>query len=211
MEDLRQRIEKGERELQKLDPIMGKLITRHGTIIREPRTDYFMSLSRGIIGQQLSVKAASTIFSRFEALTGLDPQRVVAATHDELRSVGLSNAKANYIQDLAQHFATDPAVYNHLDALTDEEVIAELIAVKGIGIWTAQMFLIFTLVRLDVFAPDDVGLQNAMRRLYGWDTLPPKTELLVKSEVWRPYRTIASWHLWHSLDNEPKLPGRMAL
>ncbi len=203
MDDLSKRIAAGEQQLSKLDPKLGKIIALQAPIVHEPRTNYFMSLSRSITGQQLSVKAAATIFARFKALTGLDPRRVMAATPEQLRAAGLSGAKARYIQDLAAHFAHDPAVYNHLDTFPDDQVIAELTAIKGVGTWTAQMFLMFTLVRLDVFAPDDVGLQNAMRRLYGWADLPPKAQLIATADRWRPYRTIASWHLWASLKNEP--------
>jgi DNA-3-methyladenine glycosylase II len=103
------------------------------------------------------------------------------------------------------HFAADPAIYSHLETLSDEEVIRELTLVKGVGIWTAQMFLMFTLVRLDVFAADDVGLQNAMLKLYAWPSRPTKTDLLTAADKWRPYRTIASWHLWESLKNAPGL------
>jgi len=105
---------------------------------------------------------------------------------------------------LAQHFVANPRVYDHLDQLSDDEVIAELTAIKGIGVWTAQMFLMFTLLRPDVFAPDDIGLQRAMKLLYGWEAIPPKRELEAFAERWRPYRTVASWHLWESLNNTPK-------
>ena len=133
----------------------------------------------------------------------MEPANVVALSDEELRAVGLSRQKAGYIRDLAHHFTIDPAIYNHLNELNDEDVIADLTAVKGIGTWTAQMFLMFTLGRPDVFAPDDVGLQRAMMQLYKWGTLPHKKELVLVSEKWRPYRTIACLHLWHSLDAKP--------
>ncbi len=172
-------------------------------ILSEPKSDYFASLSRSIIGQQVSVAAARTIAGRFEEQTSYDPAKTVDLDAETIRTIGLSRQKASYIHDLAQHFVDNPNVYHHLDTLSDEEVIAELVAVKGIGTWTAQMFLIFTLERLDVFAPDDAGLQRAMLRLYNWEVLPHKKELITTAEKWQPYRTVACLHLWHSLDNTP--------
>jgi DNA-3-methyladenine glycosylase II len=196
-------ITEGERFLAGADPALGKLIAAHGSVVREPRYDYFASLARAIIGQQLSVKAAASIFARFEELTSLKPESVVALSEDDVKAIGLSRPKARYIQDLAQHFVDDSAVYNHLGTLSDDDVIRELTAVKGIGAWTAQMFLMFTLVRPDVFAPDDLGLQKAVKQLYDLESIPPRSELETIAERWKPYRTIASWHLWRMLDNEP--------
>lgn len=186
-----------------LDPLLGALIRQNGTTAREPRSDYFTSLVRAIVGQQLSVKAASTIFERLKQATGLDPKKVNMLSEDAARALGLSRPKARYIHDLAEHFVKDSAVFNHLESLSDDDVIRELTAIKGIGVWTAQMFLMFTLTRPDVFAPDDVGLQAAMKRLYDWNELPPRSELEAFAERWKPYRTTASWHLWYSLDNAP--------
>lgn len=196
-------IKNAERALQNADPLLDALIKSHTITPPLLRTDYFASLCRSIIGQQVSVAAARAIAARFEGRTGMEPAEVAALQEEDTKAIGLSRQKASYIQDLARHFMTDPAVYNHLQSQSDEQVIAELTAVKGIGAWTAQMFLIFTLARPDVFAPDDVGLQRAMMRLYSWDTLPPKTELSGIAETWMPYRTIACLHLWQSLDNNP--------
>lgn len=200
---MRSAILTGEKELRRLDPVIGELIDRHGPLFRQPRTDYFAALVRSIVGQQISVKAAASIFGRLEARTELDPHKVAALDEAACKAIGLSGSKARYLKDLAEHFVADAAVFNHLESLNDDAVIAELTKVKGIGVWTAQMFLMFTLGRLDVFAPDDVGLQRAMMRLYGWAELPSRTELTAFAERWRPYRTIAAWHLWHSLDNAP--------
>jgi DNA-3-methyladenine glycosylase II len=104
---------------------------------------------------------------------------------------------------LAVKFAGNPGVYEHLERLDDAAVVQELTAITGIGVWTAQMFLMFTLVRLDVFAPDDAGLQRAMKALYGWEILPPRAQLVEAAARWKPYRTVAAWHLWKSLHNEP--------
>lgn len=192
-----------ETTLIEADPLLGALIKTQRLAPTELRGGYFASLARSIIGQQVSVAAARAIALRFSDQTAMEPARVAALTDDETRAIGLSKQKAGYIRDLAQHFVTNPAVYNHLETISDDEVIAELTAVKGIGIWTAQMFLMFTLGRPDVFAPDDAGLQRAMLQLYKWDALPPKKELAHVAEKWRPYRTVASLHLWHSLDNAP--------
>lgn len=189
--------------LIKIDPLLGRLIARQ-TIVRSSRPrNYFEALCRSIIGQQVSVKAAETIYGRFVETTKLKPESVRKLTEEEVKQIGLSRQKTSYLKDLADHFYKDSAVYNHLDSLNDDEVIKELTAVKGIGPWTAQMFLMFTLNRPDVFAPDDVGLQNAMMKLYKWETLPSRSELLLHAETWSPYRTTASFHLWHSLDNAP--------
>ncbi len=199
----RQKVIQAEKELAKLDPKLGALIEFQKPIFFEPRTDYFFSLCRSIIGQQVSLAAAAAIFKRLEDATKLNPKKVTALSEEQAKAIGLSRQKLSYIRDLALHFVENPNVYEHLERLSDEEVIEELTAIKGIGVWTAQMFLIFSLTRLDVFAPDDVGLQRALMKLYDWKTLPPKRDLATFAERWRPYRTVASWHLWHSLHNTP--------
>jgi len=196
-------IKQAEQALAKQDPILGKLINRQKLTPLVPRTDYFHSLSRSIIGQQISVKAAAAIFNRFGEATGFKPQIISQLTEGQIKAIGLSQSKARYIKDLAGHFVKDPNVYNHLERQPDEQVISELTEIKGIGKWTAQMFLIFTLARPDVFAPDDAGLQRGVLNLYGWQTLPPRQELEALAEKWRPYRSVASLHLWHALDNKP--------
>src|SRR5262249_31927947 len=154
------------------------------------------------IGQQVSVAAAAAIFGRLQAATGLEPKRISGTSDEDLRAGGLSRQKIRYIRDLASKFEENPGAYEHPEKWPDDARMGELTAVRGIGEWTAQMFLMFTLVRLDVFAPDDIGLQRAMKALYGWEKLPPRSELLAVAERWRPYRTVAAWHLWKSLDNE---------
>ena len=166
-----------EQELSLLDADMSALIRSNGPIVREPRQDYFASLARSIIGQQISVKAAAAIMGRFEIATGMDAARTAALGEDEARAIGLSGQKYRYIHDLAEHFVRDSMVFDHLDTLSNDEVIAELTKVKGIGVWTAQMFLMFTLVRPDVFAPDDRGLQLAIKKLYDLPDVPPRSEL----------------------------------
>lgn len=194
-------IKKAEKELIKLDSKLGVLIKSQDPIVHQPRTDYFNSLCRSIIGQQVSVAAAATIFGRFDSITDVESKRVVMMRDEDVKTIGLSRQKASYLHDLSERFVRNPQIYDHLEKLSDEEVIAELVAVKGIGIWTAQMFLMFTMTRLDVFAPDDVGVQRAMKQLYGWEELPEKAALEATADKWRPYRTVACWHLWKSLQN----------
>lgn len=197
--------------LAKADPVLGRLIDANGPLECKQREGYFASLARSIIGQQISVKAAAKIMERFQEVTNMDPRRTVSLTEDEAKVIGLSGQKYNYIRDLAEHFVRDSMIFNHLETLSDDEVIAELTKVKGIGVWTAQMFLMFTLARPDVFAPDDRGLQLAVKKLYGMAEIPSRAELEDIAAVWTPYRTLASWHLWHSLDNEPIAKTRPTL
>ena len=191
-----------EIELAHIDPVIGAIIQHNGPIVHIPREDYFVSLARSIISQQISVKAAAKIFERFKDMTQLDPHHIITLTDKETKIIGLSGQKFKYLHDLAEHFIRDSAVFNHLDSLSDEEVIVELTRVKGIGVWTAQMFLMFTLIRPDVFAPDDRGLQLAIQKLYTLPSVPPRSELEAIAATWSPYRTTACWHLWRSLDNE---------
>lgn len=193
-----------EANLQRQDTKLGELIKRQQLAPRDRPTDYFAALCRSIIGQQVSVAAASTIFGRFEELTGVKALNVLNLTEAHIKQIGLSRQKAGYLSDLAQHFCDNPKVYDHLEQCSDEEVIKDLTLIKGIGVWTAQMFLMFTLHRPDVFAPKDAGLQRAMMKLYGWKELPSEQILEAKAAVWAPYRTVACLHLWHSLDNTPK-------
>jgi DNA-3-methyladenine glycosylase II len=201
--DLTAQIAAAESALIKLDPRLGTLIAAQAPLNRLREGTYFGNLTRSIVAQQISVAASHAILARLDAATGLDPARVLATSPDDLRALGLSCSKAGYIHDLAAHFVEQPAVFDHLDALPDADVIAELTRVKGICVWTAQMFLMFTLGRLDVFAPDDVGLQRAITRLYNLPAVPPRAELEQIAGRWRPYRTVAAWHLWESLRNTP--------
>ena len=197
-------IKKAEAALLEMDPMISGLIKTQTLLTRPVRMDYFSSLAHSIIGQQVSVAAARAISGRFEEYTEMDPAKVAALTEEACKVIGLSRQKAGYLRDLAAHFVDNPSVYDHLDTLSDEAVITDLTAVKGIGVWTAQMFMIFTLGRPDVFAPDDVGLQHGMLKLFGWNELPPKKELAIIAQRWAPYRSVASLHLWQSLDAPSK-------
>lgn len=195
-------IRKAERHLAKVDPIMQRLIVRHGHCpIAEREFQPFHMLANSIISQQLSTKAAGSIKVRVGALVGMPFQinKVLSTTQEHLRGAGLSTAKARYIRELALHVNEGWLNFEEIISLDDEAVIEKLVIVPGIGRWTAEMFLLFGLKRLDVLALGDAGLQRAARSLYGKkrksETLLPRV-----AESWRPYRSIASWYLWRSLE-----------
>ena len=164
---------------------------------------HFGALIRAIVFQQLSGKAATTIHNRFLALFPDDeptPERVLAATDDQLRSVGLSRQKIGYLRDLASRVHSGALPLDHVDALADDDLITHLVQVKGIGRWTAQMFLMFKLGRPDVLPDLDLGIQNAIKRAYRKRLVKPKDVLRIGAK-WTPYSSIACWYLWRSLDN----------
>ena len=193
--------------LRGADPVMANLIDRFGLVRHERHRPPFYSLMAAIVGQQISVKAAAAIMER---LTGtfpegrtVGPAALAAVPIEQLRAVGLSGAKARYMHDLAEKVASGVVDLERLPALQDEEVIAALRQIKGIGRWTAEMFLIFSLGRLDVLAVDDLGLRTGIQRAYALDHLPQAAEIRSLAEPWRPYRTIATLYLWHYLHNTP--------
>ena len=167
----------------------------------------FQALVRSIIAQQISGKAARSIWKRLQE--SIRPRRltadvIAAIPIEELRTLGLSPQKASYVHDLAAKVSGGAVRLHRAQRMSDEEVIAELIQVKGIGVWTAQMFLIFSLGRMDVFPHDDLGVRMAIRNLYGLDDLPDKARSLSIAEPWRPYATVAAWYCWRSLDEPAK-------
>lgn len=190
-----------ELSLIQIDSTLGGAIKSNGTITPKPKSGYFKALASSIISQQISVKAAASIFERFEKMTKLSPELTISLSPEQSKTIGLSGQKTRYLIDLAHHFVNDSNVFSHLDTLNDDEVIHELTKVKGIGIWTAQMFLIFTLRRPDIFAPDDRGLQIAVEKLYKKSYT--RSELNNFSARWSPYRSTACLHLWRTLDSEP--------
>lgn len=175
-----------------------------------PHTNYYHELASSIISQQLSVKAAATIQGRFKDLFGGDfpsPEQILSKEVEELRSVGLSYQKAGYIQDLARHIIDGSVCFDTLDQLTNEAIVLELTKVKGIGEWTVHMFLMFCMGRLDVLPTGDLGIRTGMQRLYSLADLPKPDAMraLANTYNWRPYESVASWYIWQSLDNAPKL------
>ena len=194
-----------KRAIPPRDPVMGAIMRRYPRIHMESRGDPFMTLARSIVGQQISVKAAQSVWNRFAACVGepVTPQCVLAQKRPTLRACGLSDRKTEYIADLAQHFADGKIHLQRWPAMADEEIIAELTDVRGIGRWTAEMFLMFNLLRPDVFPLGDLGLQKGLRVAYhGGRKISLKT-MQSRGETLRPWRSVATWYLWRSLDPVP--------
>ena len=193
-------IQKALSYLKKSDSRMGCLIDEFGPPNFKPIDNYYEFLVRSIVYQQLSGKAAATIYGRFKDLFNSKlypkPKDVIAIPHESLRSAGLSNQKATYIRDLSEKWNRGEVDLSNLDKLSDEEISTELIKVKGIGQWTADMFLMFTLVRSDIFPLGDLGLQKGFMRLNKTDQLPTPKEMEKAAEIWKPYRTVAALYLW---------------
>jgi len=191
----------------KKDKVLKVLIDRFGPINYKPPPDRFTNLVSEIIGQQLSGKAADTIYSRFLTLfpnKKFTPKLILAQPLEKLRGIGTSWAKARSLHDLSQKVLAKTIQLDKMDSLSDEEVITHLTQVKGIGRWTAEMKLMFTLQRSDIFPLDDVGIQNAFVKHYGLNRKHKNLKKFMVSvaEPWRPYRTLACWYLWKSLDNK---------
>ena len=190
--------------LQQADPVLGHIIMRCGPCTLQPRSlELLVMLCRSIIYQQLSGKAASTIMMRFLGLYEPDtptPEALLRTTDDTLRGIGLSRQKITYLKDLATKIQDGVLQLARLPMHSDAEVILQLMGVKGIGRWTAEMFLIFALGRLDVFPVDDLGIRKAMQRAYSYKRLPAPVTMHRHARKWVPYRTIATWYLWRSLD-----------
>lgn len=202
-------------ELSAADPVMAALIERVGEIDLETRlrrrseeapADAYGALLRAIVGQQLSTKAARTIYGRiidlFDGQTPA-PERLLEASEQDLRSAGLSGRKVEYLRDLAAHVISGELELEQLDRLADEQVIEEIVAVRGLGQWTAEMFLLFHLERPDVLSGGDLGIRKAVQIEYGLDEMPPPMRVLEIGEAWRPHRSLASLYLWESLANAP--------
>ena len=195
-------IRKGERHLAGADPVMKRLVARHGPCpLAERAFEPFHMLANSIISQQLSTRAAASIKRRVGELLGVpfQAQRALSLAPQRLRSAGLSKAKTRYIRELAARVGDGRIDFSRIICLDDEGVIEKLIEVPGIGRWTAEMFLLFGLRRLDVLALGDAGLQRAARNLYGKGRTS-KTLLPRVAEAWRPYRSVGSWYLWRSLE-----------
>ena len=191
------------RHLRRKDPILKALILKVGPYAMEYHAPTFHALTRAIVYQQLSGKAASTIFSRFQNCCGvrtLRPESILVLSDEQMRAVGLSGQKVRYIRDLAEKTAAGDLRFGRHKKLSDEEIIAELTEVKGIGVWTVQMFLMFALRRPDVFPVLDLGVRNGMQRVYGLDPTAPHDAYTAVAENWRPYRSVASWYMWRSLE-----------
>ena len=192
------------RELSARDPVLEKLITRHKGLTLGSRGDAFQTLARAIVGQQISVKAAQSVWNRFAAAhESVAPTVIAGSTIETLRGCGLSGQKSGYILDLAARFDDGRLQPEGWVRLGDEDLIAELIQVKGIGRWTAEMFMIFNLTRPDVFPVGDLGLQKAITLHYSRrrKITPARVQRIGKS--WAPWRSVATWYMWRSLDPVP--------
>jgi DNA-3-methyladenine glycosylase II len=201
--------ERARRLLMRRDPVLRGAITRIGPCLmaERQRNDHLTALVGAIVSQQLSTKAAATIFGRFTALfpeNQIPNAEAIAAQSDSaLRAVGLSGQKVSYLRDLSARIADGRLNLDELERLPDEQVIERLTSVKGFGRWTAEMFLMFRLHRPDVLPAGDLGIVNAVQRLYKLRKRPDAKRILKIGEAWRPYRSVASWYLWQTLRNEP--------
>ena len=197
-------IQKAVNALRELDPELVPLLDAFQIEDLTPEKDYYRSLTRAIIYQQLSGKAAKTISDRFIALYhGKDypsPDDVLKTDHEILRSVGLSNAKAKYIKNISRAFLDGSIDYNNLRNFSNNAIMEKLVAIKGVGPWTAQMFLIFTLNRLDVFPSGDLGVQKGFQQYFKLKELPTSKTMKHKAERWKPFRTVASLYFWKVVD-----------
>ncbi len=203
------------RKLAASDPTMAALIERLGKIDLATRlrrreeerpADAYGALLRAIVGQQLSTKAARTIYGRILDLfegSAPSPEQLLEADESDLRGAGLSGRKVEYVRDLASHVIEGELELERLDQLPDEEVIEEIVAVRGLGVWTAEMFLLFHLERPDVLSGGDLGIRKAVQIEYGLEEMPTPTRVLEIGEPWRPHRSLASLYLWESLANAP--------
>ena len=194
------------------DPVMAGLLDAVGEVsiaarrAHRPHVDAYGMLLRSVVGQQLSVKAAATIYDRVLDLFGGTtpaPQALLDVDPQRLREAGLSGRKVEYVRDLAAHVLSGELELDRLGALSDDEVVAEITAVRGFGVWSAQMFLIFFLERPDVLPAGDLGIRKAVEVAYDLAEMPKELELTRIAEPWRPHRTLASLVLWESLHNEP--------
>ncbi len=191
-------------KLGKLDPALGKLMARCGPIEIALQEDLFLSIASAIVGQQLSNRVAEVLWSRLVELVGetVSPERILQLGDEALRQIGISYSKIKYLKALAMAVNNHTLELDRLHQLDDEEIIRQLTQVKGIGPWTAEMFLIFSMGRPDVFSVGDGGLQRAIKWLYGMERIPGKEELLRISNQWKPYRTIAALYLWKAIDEK---------
>lgn len=201
-------LNKAERTLARRDKRLALFIKRYGACRIRPHTRYFQTLVGSIISQQLSTKAADTIHKRFLSLYAPTrsprPAQILVTPDDDLRACGMSFQKISYIKDIAAKTEDGTLKFSKLSRLSDEEIIEMLTQVKGIGVWTVHMFLIFSLARFDVLPVGDLGIRRAIQLAYGFDQLPNAEEIerVADENGWRPYCSVASWYLWRSLENK---------
>ncbi len=191
--------------LRAADPVLARLIDQHGPYEPRPSGDPYAQLVRAILFQQLAGNAARAIMRKWLALYGEDERvptaaEILATSEEQFRAAGVSRQKAGYFRDLALHMAEGKLDFEHIDELSDDEVIAHLTAVKGVGVWTAHMFLMFQLGRPDVLPIGDLGVRNGMRLAYGLESTPAPKQAAEIGERWRPYRSVGSWYMWRAVE-----------
>ncbi len=192
------------KHLMKKDRVMKRLIPQFGQACLQSRGDAFVTLARSVVGQQISVKAAQTVWDRFAQLPQqMTPAQVLRLKIDDMRAAGLSARKVEYLVDLSLHFDSGKVHVDEWAAMEDEAIIDELVAIRGIGRWTAEMFLIFHLMRPDVLPLDDVGLINGISKSYFSGEVVSRSDAREVALAWAPYRTVATWYIWRSLDPVP--------
>ena len=192
------------KHLAKKDRVMRRLIPQFGDVCLESRGDAFVTLARSIVGQHISVKAAQSVWDRFAALSkSLTPANVLKLKVDDMRASGLSARKVEYLVDLALHFSNGTVHTRQWADMDDEAIIDELVAIRGIGRWTAEMFLIFYLLRPNVLPLDDVGLINGISHNYFSGEAVSRSDAREVASAWAPYCSVATWYIWRSLDPQP--------
>jgi len=206
-----QKLRQAESELTKRDKKLAPIIKASGPCRIKPHTDHYGELVGSIVGQQLSSKAAAVIWQRVLDLFGgkmPSSAQLIKVEDQKLRDVGLSWAKVGYVKDLAQHIIDGRLDLDHIATMPNEQLIEQLTAVKGIGEWSAHMFMMFGLGRLDILPTGDLGIRKAIQKLYDLKSLPDPTKIITiaNKNKWHPYESVASWYLWQSLDNSPAKP-----
>lgn len=207
--DFEQKLKEGEKYLSGIDPVLFDLIKRHGPCRLKPHTDHYGELVSSIVGQQLSVGAAAAIWLRVLALFNgkmPTPAQLIALSDDQLRACGLSRPKVSYVKDLARHVLDKRLDLDHIVTMPNEQLIKQLTAVKGIGQWSAHMFMIFGLGRLDILPTGDLGIRKALMAHYRLPRLPDPAmcQAIANENGWNPYESVACWYLWKSMDgNKP--------
>ncbi|MDC0032314.1 DNA-3-methyladenine glycosylase 2 family protein [Pelagibacteraceae bacterium] len=195
---------KAKKELKKKDKKLGKIIDSYPRDFLFTKSDPFLTLARSIVGQQISVKAAQAVWDKLSLKLGkVNPKRIYSTHFNTLKSAGLSRQKVLYLKNLSNAFIHKELKINFWNKMSDEEIIDDLIKIKGIGEWTAQMFLIFNLCRADIFPLDDIGMIKGLCKCYNLKYPISKNKLINIGEKWKPYRTVATWYLWRSLDPIP--------
>ena len=195
-------------QLKAFDPVISRIIDSVGECKLPKRENRYLSLIGSVVSQQLSGRAADSIFRRLscELADRITPEDVLNLTHQQFRRSGISASKESYIRGISERFALDKHFLSDLSDKLDDEVLTQLTGIRGVGIWTAQMFMIFSLNRLDILPMQDAGLRRGISKFYFNGKLPRDSEIIQISENWRPYRSIAAWYIWRGIDGEPKGP-----